>query len=305
MLESLSQTNIGSLNLTEAPNPDLPFDPKRDLTERDWAEIKKYSEIESLDHIIMSLNLNLIPPEIKERRIYFFCGAALNVHKISPDRMTWFRENEEMWDLLKAKLEASTLNINYLTGIAKIVWPEKYPDLNIDSSRWTQSENQLKMDLERYGPAISDYWLAISDAAEMKIHHPEVVAKQNFTGNFLAEAIEGLEGIKADGMQKEFGGFWGDQPPIFDYFQYLQDFRVLFSERFKQIPITQSTWQEGKRQLQKEKRKNVWFEFLSLAGSMMICEAEEVQITEQGFKITMPYHDNAIPTPALPEIRKF
>ncbi|MDO8618683.1 MAG: hypothetical protein Q7R49_01920 [Candidatus Daviesbacteria bacterium] len=277
MLESLQQTNIGSLTLEEPqPRLDLPFNPVTDLTEEDLGFLKDYvyitSPAQDLEHV--------------ESQFYYH---ILNSKE----------DNELSWNPpvegLNSDSRRDVDRLISVVGAIKTVFPAKFSSLPIDmyllKLRLTQNINFL---------GIGGGSRFVNEVASFAIAYPE-----EDTAELKEKVLNGWEGTLS--WLKKQTTSW------FYELDSLANLRILSEEIFQDFHLSNEKLLQMKKGLM-ETRESArraggewWGEFLKYGAYLAIISAEKVEITNKGLELTMPGLEPELiqTTPSLPEMRKF
>ncbi|MDO8618681.1 MAG: hypothetical protein Q7R49_01910 [Candidatus Daviesbacteria bacterium] len=270
MLETLDQTNIGNLNLTEPKTLDYFFDTEKEITEKDWDLMQEY--ISSETHLTES-----------------WLAVTFIARLLATDQRIIKGINGKRWEEVERHLVLSTPRLvadrNFLFSLAqaKVVFSQL--DLQDHISNIYNNNPESLMDLSDMTSDITGY-LTYSSAMAILSGQP---VKLN------DEIRE-----KAERDCKEYD--------IYSQAYYLSLARL--SDPSFKPNLDQEDWlrMKGAFRTGMQTAENRLASLAgTLAASMKILAAEEVKLTPRGIELIMPdpKPDFRNFIPSLPEMRKF
>ncbi|MDO8618679.1 MAG: hypothetical protein Q7R49_01900 [Candidatus Daviesbacteria bacterium] len=286
MLESIQQTNIGSINLEEPrPRPDLPFNPRVDLTEGDFWNLRQYTA----DSLVSSM--------FQEEYILHQCHFNLLSGQRHEDSLETSR-NELIWESVKNRLhelEVKPKDLLSLAGAVKTVFPVRFGTFPWDK--------ETLLDIYKHG-SFYGFELPLSNLASFAIAFPE----------------EDISTLKKDHIvfKREDLERINDPKEIWSFeLEDLVGLRILSEEKFRELGLSNQSLLKMKRGLMEVRdsayknpsedvRRVNWEEVLIYGAELAVICAEKVEITEKGLELTFPDVELLnLSVPALPETRKF
>ncbi|MDO8618658.1 MAG: hypothetical protein Q7R49_01795 [Candidatus Daviesbacteria bacterium] len=285
MLETLTQTNIGALNLPELIHEDrsgLPFDPYKDLTLEDWGKIKQgIHSAETLSDYITYRG---------QARILF------------PERENELGLSDDIWSKIHVFLGIQTAESIYssargveMLANALLAFPKRAAEIKVFSELIRSSKNHHIMNSSRAGRFDVPTW--VSDLALIS---PEDLP-----------SYPGLEAYKQSQLEvfeDTFDGRFSEA--AYRSILPAARFRLVFPDH--QLNISPEAWRVIREYFTYAKSREDtpefnWRQKTNLFFSLKILAAEEVRITDQGLELVMPQAQAKLTeeVPALPEMRKF
>ncbi|MDO8618749.1 MAG: hypothetical protein Q7R49_02260 [Candidatus Daviesbacteria bacterium] len=284
ILESLNQTNIGSLNLEEPPKgPELLFDPKRDIKEDNW---------------------QLIVAFLKELGDFGILGvlnryqAASLLKLFSADKLITLDGIDNGWldvkfQLVKSKARLSVAD-NFLGMVnvasfraAKILYPEKFTEVGLKEEDYPGFERSVRKQIKDNNAANPFIYSIVRD---LKILFPNHEFDFDWEGliNEHPQVKYGVSAASAGSLARLLAGL-----------------RIVDENRFKKIAVTGLMWRNFHQHLRNQTL--IEEEFTEMAANMAIIAAEEVVLTEKEFYLipAKPKPSFTKETPPIPEMRKF
>ncbi|MDO8618645.1 MAG: hypothetical protein Q7R49_01730 [Candidatus Daviesbacteria bacterium] len=290
MLESLRQTNIGSLNLEEPRMLDIPFIFERDITNRDKESlIKSYNarhkKIDGENYDDMSRSI-----------------LAKHIKILFPESMNRLKYLDEDWRA-----------VTYYLQDPEVRYMHENPNRNIDDMNWIDVVDAA-MNMQEQLPTVGILFPERISEIDPKAlaFYKENTNRQvsSFPDDYLTSKLLSLDlGLNFDAvaMKKMTWRQEKYRKSNIEYWAYVySSLKIIYPEFESYWNVNMSEWRKLKRSLN-FLRGNDWFKFASLASSMKILAAEEVNITDQGLELTMPqvHEPFNLNMPALPEVRKF
>ncbi len=269
----------------------LPFDPKVDVSEKDWQDFFDYFEQGYKDFDSA--------PNVWKMAL----GMAARVTLVDPSRSSSIQFNDKHWE--RIYLELKKLEETKDPGYTLIEFPKVFADLRIYSpSRADQYPldpsymDWIKGELSQRKKSLGVFeW-----AAPTTIALP-ISASNYFSDDDIEQEIRTTK-IQKDNLDKSGVNFFYNS-----WVKNLVTLRILFPERFNGWDlISDKLWDLGRVELdQLRQRPSERAGFLPLASNLTILAAERVIIGEGfGLKLVMPSDVNGIShEPAIPQTRKF
>ncbi|MDO8618640.1 MAG: hypothetical protein Q7R49_01705 [Candidatus Daviesbacteria bacterium] len=294
MLETITdpkRTNIGNLHLEEPGKAVYPhFNAEEDISPQEWRLVSdSFSSIRREVLYGTGSGGMLYLDNLSNSSLLSAPGASylLSLHDVDSDEVMWVF-NTVTKQLIKDEEWGSGPLVSayaYLNQIRSF-----FPDLEsptikpADWQNWRFQLNTIQQD--------EDWDDFLSFGANMKLAMPSV--------RFNTKKIEqAWNPIKMDLEDSAANAN--------EYFTNASKARIMFPEHFKEITIKKSQWEEAHNVLHNLVNSQTPTDSLALAVSMQILAAEQLEITNEGLKLTMPKNEPQfqLKTPALPEMRKF
>ncbi|MDO8618677.1 MAG: hypothetical protein Q7R49_01890 [Candidatus Daviesbacteria bacterium] len=281
MLESLSQTNIGNLNLTE-PLKEIepPFDPSTEITNSDW------------DWIENDLKKIAPKPDLTE---FLWIGSVMRV--LNPERASKFKEFDEVWPRVRDYMvygNPGYMNkdsYQFTIGHIKMLYPDEFAQSTWCNEVMTQPAISY---IRNHGGA--NRLLTVGQGGGLRDRKVVGLLKVAFPDSIylnprgVLELLEGFQDFDTGGrvLLAEAG--------------YV---RLLGPKEYK-MSFKNDVWKTVRNYLnQYLDVDTTMFSEVALAASILA--ATEVDISN-GLKLTIPKGkdpDLHVNIPALPEVRKF
>lgn len=286
MLETLNQTNIGSLNLEEPKTKtELPFG----MTEQDWDNMTEFCNDGSRPNllipdfqVILATSMKILFPDRrqpnldKSPRVWEFLEKHIKDIRSELKKPERFNPNSTtMGDFCAYMLAAKTLFPNRLNF-------------------WDREHNWLALQpfLEGYGYYFGEEGRSLEPAFKLKMVYPEKqfpVMSEKYL-EFVIEKTNRLRNKIVFAREVSF-------------------IKVLFPKIAGGFEIDESYWQEFRTHLEGLRQGNfgiTYVDFIENIMAMKILAAEKVTVTERGLEFIMPGEETFnSKVPALPEVRKF
>ncbi|MDO8618747.1 MAG: hypothetical protein Q7R49_02250 [Candidatus Daviesbacteria bacterium] len=267
MLETLDRINIGNLNLTEPIQPEVLFDPDKEVSDIYWDKvIKALSSKQGLEsYRIGQMAVHL---KLTSLRRYDQLGVA-----------RYFIEK-----ILTNKIEKNRANTNFIgvsevdAACLKILSPDKYWQFNFQTDEF----ELLRYRVHRPQNGDSFYGLGF-DAFHFRVLFPN--ERLFFSDNVWEYMINDFkEGKYVKG-------------------HVLAQTKIMFPDRFEELAYSM---RDLRNELKGTQVRDYYTEdFLDQAFSMKVLAAREVKFTDQGVELVVSKPPFTEQTPALPEMRKF
>lgn len=275
VLETIDSPKItvGGLQIEEKSERDLPFDPKRDLSDKDWGEMFK-SLAETL-------------PEYYTGYLRFAVGMI----RIKPELKPSLKLNEEDFAKVVKKHGGHLVDtggiddfsMRHLPTLARLI------ELNssLDRNFFDESLFRAKRLIEEFkGRRPSSFLLGKS---AWDILYPN---NKSEVGNDLTQDNwERIEIVLRDSL-----------PSVM--LSMLTSIRISYPEQFLKYK-NKIPWEKILDRFELYKQEGNWNEVAYMAGNMLILEAEEVKIGETGLEIKLKQSGIPALNPTMPEERSF
>jgi len=258
----------------EAPQkePEVLFDPERDLTEEDWERMKEYLEIN------------------KGRRANFIHGLKVMV-LLAPERKGELPIDDMLReDLLQSFNRAKDVEPNevvlFYGELIKLFFPENLPHLDLNNGIWEKVEKYVQEEMIRADPSND------SDVSKVLIHMREfklLFPRKDFPEATREKVLAMLKFLSKDAYDKE----------EWDRFLYInKNMRIIFPGM--PLHFDKKSIQGMRGILKSDEHK---FKALDLK----ILAAKEIKITDTGMEIIMPERQPSFEQSVspLPETKKF
>ncbi|MDO8618657.1 MAG: hypothetical protein Q7R49_01790 [Candidatus Daviesbacteria bacterium] len=298
MLETLGQTNIGSLNLAEPQEEIRTFDLDRDVTEQDWVGMHE------------QLNRDRGGIGVTHDGHRYFLDMAASMKLLDPVRSSEINVPENLWDATQTKLRtikdnlvtgyrgllgiAGVEEVELLrtTGAVAVVMPERKPEIE-ESYRvyWEYVFDKLHANRK----------VLLSDIFELALIFPERTLPLVRSSQILKEIVT---------REAEVSLSFHSEPKfrlgLKDAFFLAAKLRLVYPD--EGLEISQVVWKEMRKYLQKTREERVWFNFVDTAFASKVLAADKAQFNEDGtIEIAAPSQKVSLiqAVPDLPETRKF
>ncbi len=267
------ELNIKELNL-EQPQAGVEFDPKRDVSERDW---------------------ELLSQTISDNPAFY--GMLAVLRQVRPDKFTHIPVPEG--DIFKRRIQGlidENLWYSVVTEYAgfKQLFPDKFEPLTFRTAPklWRKGNEQLASGDVGPGFLIDMRVLFPDRAGELSLDKIptdpwlETLAK--------GEPInEPLQQVMADDFSLKLA--------------YFAAFKALLPDDAKKLKVDCQTWEIWRSHLKfllaQGKTKSV--DQAGMIRDLAMIAAQEIKITEQGLELVMPKKQSETATPPTPEIKNF
>ncbi|MDO8618646.1 MAG: hypothetical protein Q7R49_01735 [Candidatus Daviesbacteria bacterium] len=292
MLESLDQTNIGRLNLGEPAESGSNFNPRTDISLKDWENMKEYFwQRRPSDYVEQAVLMKAIFPE--------------RVGELELGDFAEWRVNMAIDKILKHFTSRRRSVINYSSLIEMIanglvVFPESQDFL---MSKYAD----LKLEANKKRPGYKDDGFVLyENAAKQTLRTKKIfISSLARVSREDLEAYPNLENDKNEwlGEIQNLNRFTGPK----DYITGAAKFRLVFPtqhiEISRQILATCNSLLRGIS----ASSENNYGVFTEIAYALTVLSAQEIKYTDHGIELVFPeaVEALAVSVPALPETRKF
>lgn len=293
VLESIENLiDINALNIEEPEHRTGIFDPRRDITKKQQADM--FEKVQGLKE----------NDKLFDYDTYF--NTAEHIKLIFPDRVGELRLDNEAWQRLKEQVVSDT-SAESVTHIApanwdkphfstrglvqaKILFPEKFSELGINQPKENEIVNKIieRLTTSSFGDDQVERWRNFAqNAFDAKLLFPHRVGEFELNDNTFSEIKYSLERLKETERWEEFA-------------QTAACLKFLFPERFDEIVMDEDTWDNLRDLLKTE-------DFASYAALYLtILAAKKIDLNDKGLEIIIDDADAANEqTPFLPNQRKF
>jgi len=237
--------------------PEKKFVQERDITDREWLEMKK--EIE----------------DIRSDNVYVLFDYAMRMKIISPERFKKEIEiSDEEWKKMEETWRPEDNNGARAAMQMKIISPERFKKIKtkIDNRAWQAMSEKLE---EKYEAGETPWSGPSFQAMPMKIVCPERFKKMNIDKEWQEMKRE-LGHLQKSNMLQSFSDL-------------AMRMKIISPERFKkEIEISDEEWKkmEGELVHNREHRERAgWKDFVNQAMAMTVLAADKVEVDENGLKI--------------------
>ncbi|MFC1721584.1 hypothetical protein ACFL0Z_01575 [Patescibacteria group bacterium] len=220
-----------------------------------------------------------------------FRKAVTALSVMFPD--TDFESFYSLW-----KLTAGDMSEPDIWLSCRLVYPEKINELPVDEA-WQESKERGEEIIEQIkaqgAQSYGHFWPKLSATLrKMKLTKPELDPLDSLNGKLFKEdlvknQLQALAELKEEG---ELG----------EYLEMAVIMRMIFSVKREDV-LDKNIWKKLKDSLQRSDPKNI--DTLSLAFAMMVLSADEVEIKEDGLKLSRQKKELDREAPDLPEAKKF
>ncbi|MDO8618746.1 MAG: hypothetical protein Q7R49_02245 [Candidatus Daviesbacteria bacterium] len=309
MLETLDQTNIGHLNLEELKtDSNSPFDFEKSINQNELGEIVEYTE---------SLFLPTIPKDKKDGGVSLLKDLAV----LFPNRVQNLLSQDgfnAVWLYLKDEVPTDRRIVRAMDNGRSVAYLTPLRNVAIRYAKSLAAVRTLYPDrLGEFG--IDSYWPTLKSVLG-KLLKPPIFVVDNYDAELSMMSRIAYPNRQVPEIKIQEG--YTDEPLLFQ-FDYLkeqkrwQEFsekaaytKVLFPKRIEEMELDKDAWENMQSQLDGIKRdtrfsNTSWKDFVSMAANMKILAAQEVRFTDHGLELVMSQPSFILPTPALPEMRKF
>lgn len=275
--ESLDQLDEKDLNLKnftiqeDEPEQELEFDVEKEISERDWREMKK--ELEWYR---------------KSKNWYRFATLAMCMSNLKPDKKAELHIDDSWQEMLDELEIDGTIMYRGLASSMAILRPEKREELVFDEM-WQIEKKEMKtkkMETMVNSIKAEDPIDFIYSAYNLLVIQPQ--KKEELE---LDDKVWQKMKIVLNEKRNIFLG---------SFIELAMRTFVFWPDRKNELNIDHEAWKEMKNEL--KKRRNVLDKtllgFAELAMSMYILSADRVKITDQGLELEMPEkesHQQKIP----------
>ncbi|MDO8618648.1 MAG: hypothetical protein Q7R49_01745 [Candidatus Daviesbacteria bacterium] len=283
MLESLDQTNIGSLTLEDRKEYEFPFDPSQELS---------VEEKQRILEMIRKTRTNSFGSPVGQWSDfrYWASGAAL----VFPEETEKLGLDEQIFNLNEAIIQERKLKTPF--GLArnlraiKTLFPQRFRELNIGQEEW----EILKKRTDEVRNS-NDWKDNFEILASMSIIFPErideLVFNEDELNNMRNEVNKELD-------HPSLCYLYAQRAANFKLFCPAKAINLVPEQRGKHL---REHFQEWRRRYQ----EGNWILFPEYVANLKILSAEQIKITNNGFEFVMPNNFAKPPAPPIPEMRKF
>lgn len=277
MLEAVgarTRLNIKGLTLESPATPpsNKPFDPKRDVTEKDWQSILKQLAEDKYDALWKGGD-----------NLCSYLRSAFDALILRPERKLeitpsddFLRQTIKAANHLKYEGENNGIWTGHLTTLyeVRVFNPELAPEAQPLKKMWREVMKQTKNHAEsdKWGSYLADrYALLLSYPDRLREITPDETAWQGLR-KYLVEAREEEE---------------RDNVGRFNRITYLAScMKILNPNRFHEVAFTPEDWEFGLADLEGSRDfGDPVDDFLPVAADLAIIAADSISVTEQGIQL--------------------
>ena len=260
--------------LPEKKEDDAPFIPERDISEKDWQEMKKFADRKIEDFLEdkdFPFEENLFGEITKTLASMAIISsekvAELNIKKLPSESI------EGVFKSIRGHDWGPGTTLLWL-GRMKVGHIERVNEFSFTREEWEKEIRRLKYKMKK-----KDWVSALLDVFEIKLYRPKDAE--------LKECLKtGADALIA-GIVEHVQG-WREMTGWMGVARLTRMLKILFPDRVKDFKPDKIAWQGMRKTLESLRHQSEWAEFAELAAAMTILAAEKVEVTEKGLEITMP-----------------